>query len=70
MRSGAVAFVFCESVGGIFFIECQHEPVAGDFGNHACGCNAETEAIAADQRRLFDGKWAHGQPVNEDVRGF
>lgn len=62
--------MLCKSIDGIFFIECQHEPVARDFGNDARRGNAETQAVAAHKRGLLDGERLHRKPVNQDMLGL
>jgi hypothetical protein len=48
MFRGAIALVRGETVGRIEFVELEHQTVAGDFGDDACGGDRVTEGVALD----------------------
>ena len=59
--------MFGESIDGKLRIKLQHEPIPSHFGNHTRRCNAEAQPVATDERCLFDGKGAHGEPIDEHM---
>lgn len=64
---GAVAFVLCELIAGKLCIQREHQPVAGDFGNHARRSDAETETVATNKGSLRNRKRLNRQPIDQDV---
>jgi hypothetical protein len=63
----AVAFVLAEAILGKTGAEVPHNRVARDFRDHARGRDAETVAIAIDDRRLRQWKGKNGEAIDEDV---
>ena len=69
MEFGAVALVLVEAIFGKLRAEVTHDSVAGDLGNYASRGDAQTVAIAVDDRGLREWKWKNGKPVDQDVLG-
>jgi hypothetical protein len=65
-----VALVLAEAILREPSAEVAHNRVARDLRDHARGGDGEAVAIAVDDRRLRQGKWKYGQPVDEDVLRF
>lgn len=70
MKFCAVAFVLAEAILGKTGAEVAHNRIARDFGDHARGGDAETVAIAVNDRRLRQGKGENRQAVDEDMLGL
>jgi hypothetical protein len=69
MQFRAVAFVLAETIFGKTRAEVAHNRVARNLGNYTgCG-NAEAEAIAIDDRRLWERERENGETVDERVGG-
>ena len=69
MQLRAVAFVLAEAIFGKTRAEVAHNRVARDFRDYARRRDAETEAIAVDDRRLRERKRKNGETVDEHVIG-
>ena len=69
MQFRAVAFVLAEAIFGKARTEVAHNRVAGDFGDHTGGGNAEAEAIAIDDRGLWEWEGEDGKAVDENMVG-
>ena len=71
MQRGAIAFMLRECVARVPRIQFHHDAVPRDLGDDTRRRDAETPRIAADQCRVLDWKWPHGQPVDERmIRGL
>ena len=66
----AVTFVLAEAIFGKARAEVAHNRVAGDFGDHTGGGNAEAEAIAIDDRRLRQREGENRETVDERMLGL
>ena len=69
MHGGAIAFVFGKIIFGPSGVVFAHEAIAGDFGEDACGGDAETFLVAFDDRCLGDGERGDAKAIDERVRG-
>ena len=47
-----IAFVLGESISGILAIQLDHNPISGDFGQHAGGGDAIASGISFDERGM------------------
>jgi len=65
----AIAFVLAEAIFGKPGAKVAHNRVARHFCDHACGSDAQTVAIAVDDRRLRQGKRKNRQAVDKNVLG-
>jgi hypothetical protein len=65
----AVAFVLAETILRKTGAEVAHNRIARDFRDHARGGNAETVAIAVDDRRLRQWKRENRQAIDENMVG-
>jgi len=69
MQFGSVTFVLAEAILGEPRTKVTHDAVARDLGDHACGSDAQANAIAVDDGRLRKRKWYYRQAVDQDVLG-
>ena len=69
MKFGAVALVLVETIFGKLRAEVTHHPIARHFRDHARGGDAQTVAIAVDDRRLWKWKWKDRETVDQNVFG-
>ena len=69
MQFGAVTLVLAEAVFRITGAEVAHNRIARHFSDDARGRDAQTQAIAVDDRGLRKRKRENGQPIDEDVFG-
>jgi hypothetical protein len=60
VKGGAVAFMGCECVLGVLFIEFLHPLIARDFGEDACSGDAEAFSVAFHDSGLRDRKIGDG----------
>jgi len=60
MQFCSVTFVLAEAILGELLAKVTHDPIAHDLGNHACGRNAQADAIAIDNCGLRHWKRDHG----------
>jgi len=67
VEGGAVAFVACEFVAGVEAVHFDHDAVAGDLGEDACGGDAVAGLVAADDGGVGEGEVGDGESVDEDV---
>ena len=67
MQFCSVTFMLAEAILGELPAKVTHDPVARDLGNHACGRNAQADAIAIDNCGLRHWKRDHGQTIDQDV---
>ena len=67
MQFCSVTFVPAETILRELRAKVTHDPVAGDFRDHACGGDAQADAITIDNRRLRKWKRNHRQTVNQNV---
>ena len=67
MELGAVALVLAEAIFGKLRAEVTHDSVAGDLGNYASRGDAQTVAIAVNDRSLRKRKGKYWKPVDEYV---
>jgi hypothetical protein len=59
-----VTFVLAEAILGELRAKVTHDPVACNLGDHACGGDAQADAVAIDNCRLRQWKWNHRQTIN------
>ena len=69
MQRRAVSLVLAEAILGEARAEFPHHPIARDLRDHAGGGDAETVAIAVDDRGLRKREGEDGQAIDEDVLG-
>src|SRR5260370_4865228 len=69
MDLSAVTFMLAETIFRKTGTEVTHHAVAGDFGDHAGGGNAETETIPLDNGGLRKWKRNDGQAIDQNVIG-
>lgn len=69
MQPGAVALVLAETILRKARAKFTHQTVAGHLRNHACGRDAQAEAIAVDDRRLREREGENRQAINQDMIG-
>jgi hypothetical protein len=69
MQFRAVAFVLAEAILGKARAEVSHNRVARDLGDHTRGGDAEAEAIAIDNRGLWQWEREDRKAVDENVVG-
>jgi hypothetical protein len=67
MQFGSVAFVLVEAILRELGAKVTHHPVARYLGDHARCSDAQTDAVAVNNRSLRKWKRNNGQPVNQDV---
>ena len=67
MQFCSVTFVLAETILRELRAKVTHDPVARDLRDHACRCDAQTDAIAIDNCRLRKWKRNHRQPINQNV---
>ena len=67
MQFCSVTFVLAETILRELRAKVTHHPVAGDFRDHACRGDAQTDAIAIDDCRLRKWKRNHRQTINQNV---
>ena len=67
MQFCSVTFVLAETILRKLRAKVTHDPVARDLCDHACGGDAQTDAIAIDNRRLRKRKRNHRQTINQNV---
>lgn len=67
---GAVAFMGGEAVAGVEQIEFEHDVVASDFGDDACGGDGVGEAITFWNGGMWDGQGVDGEAIDEGVGGW
>ena len=65
-----VAFVLAETILGKTRAKFTHHGIACDFRDHARGRDAQTVAIAIDDRGLGQREGKHRQAIDEDVFGL
>jgi hypothetical protein len=70
MQFRAVAFVLAEAILGEARAEVAHNRVARDFGDHTGRGDAETKAIALDDRGLWEWERKDGKAVDENMVGL
>src|SRR4029077_12702964 len=63
----SVTFVLAEAILRELDAKVTHHPVARYLGDDAGGCNAQTDAVAIDNRSLRKRKRNDGQPIDQDV---
>jgi len=63
--AGAVAFVACEAVVGVGFVQFPHEVVAGLLGDDAGGGDGEAAAVAFDHGLVSTGEAFDRESVDE-----
>jgi len=69
MQFCSVTFVLAETILRELRAKVTHHPVAGDLRDHACGGDAQTDAIAIDDCRLRKWKRNYRQTINQNVVG-
>ena len=69
MQFCSVTFVLAETILRELRAKVTHHPVAGDLRDHACGRDAQTDAIAIDDCRLRKWKRNYRQTINQNVVG-
>ncbi len=69
MQFGAVTFVLAETILRETRAEFTHQSVARHFRDHARGRDAQAQAIAVDERGLWERKREHRQAVDQGVLG-
>jgi hypothetical protein len=67
MQFCSVAFVLAETILRELRAKVTHDPIARDFRDHACCSDAQADAIAIDDCRLWKRKRDDGQTVNQNV---
>jgi hypothetical protein len=67
MQFGSVTFVLVEAILRELSAKVTHHPVARDLGDHACGGDAQADAIAVNDRCLRNWKRDDGQAIDQDV---
>src|SRR5262249_5825601 len=67
MQFCSVTFVLAEAILRKLRAKVTHDPVARDLRDHACRGDAQTDAIAIDNRRLRKWKRNHRQAVDQNV---
>jgi len=67
MQFSSVTFVLAEAILRELRAKVTHDPVARDLRDHACGGNAQADAIAIDNCRLRKWKRNHRQTVDQNV---
>jgi hypothetical protein len=70
MQFGAVTFVLAKRILRKLRAKVTHHSIAANFGDHACGGDTQTNAIAIDYRRLRKWKWDHRQTVDQNMIGL
>lgn len=69
MQLSSIAFVLVETILRKLGAKVTHHSVARYLGNHAGGSDAQTNAVAVNNRSLRKWKRNDGQPVNQNVIG-
>ena len=69
MQFRAVAFVLAEAILGKAGAEVAHNCVARDFGDYTGRGDAQAEAIAIDDRGLWEWEREDGKSVDENMVG-
>ena len=67
MQFCSVTFVLAETILGKLRTKVTHDPVSRDLRDHACGGDAQADAIAVDNCCLRKRKWNDWQTVNQNV---
>src|SRR5438067_13277299 len=67
VQFGAVALVLVETIFGKLRAEVTHDSVARHFGDHACGRDGQTVAIAVNNCRLREWKWKNWTTIDQNV---
>ena len=67
MQFCSVTFVLAETILRELRAKVTHDPVARDLRDHACGGDAQTDAIAIDDCRLRKWKRNYRQTINQNV---
>jgi hypothetical protein len=70
MQFRAVAFVLAEAIFGKARAEVSHNRVPGDLGDHTGRGDAQAEAIAIDDCRLWERERENGEAVDEHMVGL
>ena len=69
MQFCSVTFVLAETILRELRAKVTHDPVARDLRDHACRCDAQTDAIAIDDCGLRKWKRNYRQTINQNVVG-
>jgi hypothetical protein len=67
MQLGSITLVLVEAILRELGAKVTHHPVARHLGDHAGGGDAQTDAIAIDNRSLPKRKRNDRQPIDQDV---
>ena len=67
MQLGSVTFVLAEAILRELDAKVTHHPVARYLGDHAGSSDAQTDAVAINNRSLRKRKRNDGQPIDQDV---
>ena len=67
MFPGGVTFVAIEPILGETAVPALHHAIAGDFGDHAGGSDAQGLGIAVDDGRLGERQSGYGPPIHQEV---
>jgi hypothetical protein len=67
VQLGSVTFVLAEAILRELGAKVTHHPVARYLGDHAGSSNAQTDAVAINNRSLRKRKRNDGQPIDQDV---
>ena len=67
MQFCSVTFVLAETILRELRAKVTHHPVAGDLRDHACGGDAQTDAITIDNCRLRKWKRNDRQTIDQNV---
>jgi hypothetical protein len=67
VQLGSVTFVLVEAILWELGAKVTHHSVACYLGDHAGGSNAQTDAVAVNNRSLRKRKRNDGQSINQDM---
>jgi hypothetical protein len=67
MQFCSVTFVLAKAILRELHAKVTHDPVSRDLGDHARRSNAQADAIAVNNCRLWKWKRNYGQTVNQNV---
>ncbi len=67
MQFGSVAFVLVEAILRELGAKVTHHPITRYLGDHACCSDAQTDAVAVNNRSLRKRKRDDGQSINQDM---
>lgn len=69
VQFGSVTFMLLEAILREPRAKVTHHPVARYLGDHAGGCDAQTDAVAVNDGGLWKWKRNDGQSIDQDVIG-